>query len=228
MSTLTFSVQMPGMLTTVQDSGRWSYQGKGMPVAGAMDMQSFALGNILVGNDENAAALEVTLLGPTLSVMEGEGVAAVTGAELGFTVNGAHVANWTVVTVREGDTLSFAGPRSGCRAYLCVSGGIDVPHGHGEPLHLYAREGGRPGRARPQKKAIRCAAANRLLSGNDAKAWSAPKSCVLSAIPTRRCASFRGHRTICSPRRGFPLSTARSTSSPTAPTGWDIGWTASR
>ena len=65
---------MPGMLTTVQDSGRWSYQGKGMPVAGAMDMQSFALGNILVGNDENAAALEVTLLGPTLSVTEGKGL----------------------------------------------------------------------------------------------------------------------------------------------------------
>ncbi|PKL02261.1 MAG: KipI antagonist, partial [Synergistetes bacterium HGW-Synergistetes-2] len=93
---------MPGMLTTVQDSGRWSYQGKGMPVAGAMDMQSFALGNILVGNDENAAALEVTLLGPSLSVTEGEGVAAVTGAELGFTVNGEPVPNWTVVTIRAG------------------------------------------------------------------------------------------------------------------------------
>ena len=157
MAALAFSVQMPGMLTTVQDSGRWSYQGKGMPVAGAMDMQSFALGNILVGNDENAAALEVTLLGPTLSVTEGEGVAAVTGAELGFTVNGEPIANWTVVTIREGDILSFAGPRSGCRAYLCVSGGIDVPMVmESRSTYPRAKVGGLEGRALKKGDAVRC------------------------------------------------------------------------
>jgi peptide/nickel transport system substrate-binding protein len=53
MSALVLACRLPGMLTTVQDGGRWGYQGKGMPVAGAMDLQSFRLGNILVGNDEN-------------------------------------------------------------------------------------------------------------------------------------------------------------------------------
>lgn len=157
MPALAFSVQMPGMLTTVQDSGRRSYQGKGMPMAGAMDMQSFALGNILVGNDENAAALEVTLLGPTLSVTEGEGVVAVTGAELGFTVNGVPVANWTAVTIREGDTLSFAGPRAGCRAYLCVSGGIDVPIVmESRSTYTRAKVGGLEGRALKKGDTLRC------------------------------------------------------------------------
>lgn len=127
MSALKISVLMPGMHVTVQDSGRWGYQGKGMPVAGAMDPQSFMLGNILVGNDENAAALEVALIGPTLRAAEGEGVIAVTGADLAPRLNGESVHCWTAMDFRKGDTLSFAGPRSGCRAYICFSGGIDLP-----------------------------------------------------------------------------------------------------
>ncbi len=152
-----FSVLVPGMLTTVQDSGRWGYQGKGMPVAGAMDMQAFVLGNILVGNDENAAALEVTLMGPTLSVAEGEGVVAVTGADLGFKVNGGDVPNWTVVSVKAGDVLSFTAPRSGCRAYLCVSGGIDVPRVmESRSTYTRAKVGGLEGRALKKGDTLRC------------------------------------------------------------------------
>ena len=120
-------MRLPGMLTTVQDGGRWGYQGKGMPVAGAMDLPSFRRGNVLVGNDENDGALEVTLLGPTLFVAEGEGMVAVTGADLGFQLNGRPAPMWTAVAVGAGDVLSFSGPLSGCRAYLCFSGGVDVP-----------------------------------------------------------------------------------------------------
>ncbi len=153
-----FSVQLPGMLTTAQDSGRWSYQGKGMPVAGAMDMQSFRMGNILVGNEENAAALEITLMGPTLTVIEGEAVVVVTGAELGFRVNETPLANWTAVTVRTGDVISFSGPVSGCRAYLCVSGGFDVPLVMGSrSTYTRARVGGFEGRSLKKGDTIRCA-----------------------------------------------------------------------
>lgn len=157
MSALVFSVSSPGMLTTVQDEGRWGFQGKGMPVAGAMDIQSLKLGNILVGNPEGAAALEVTILGPTLRVEEGEGVVAVTGAELSFTVNGAAVPNWTVVYVRAGDTLAFGAPLSGCRAYLCVSGGIDVPVVMGSrSTYTRAKVGGVDGRALKKDDGVRC------------------------------------------------------------------------
>ena len=58
-----FSVTKPGMLTSVQDLGRWGYQASGVPVAGAMDLPALRIGNVMLGNDENAAALEVTLMG---------------------------------------------------------------------------------------------------------------------------------------------------------------------
>ena len=157
MSALVLECRLPGMLTTVQDGGRWGYQGKGMPVAGAMDLPSFRLGNILAGNEENEGALEVTLLGPTLFVAEGEGMAAVTGADLGFQVNGRPAPMWTAVAVGAGDVLSFSGPRSGCRAYLCLSGGVDVPPVmKSRSTYTRARVGGFQGRALKKGDIVRC------------------------------------------------------------------------
>ena len=69
----------PGMLTTVQDAGRWGFQSRGVPVAGPMDPVSHRLANALVGNDRDAALLEVTLLGPELE-FDDERLVAVTGA----------------------------------------------------------------------------------------------------------------------------------------------------
>ena len=141
-------VENGGLLTTVQDLGRWGYQGKGMPVAGAMDRQSLRLGNVLVGNDEGAAALEVTVLGPKVTV-EGQGLVAVTGADLGFSVNGVTAPAWEALPVSSGDILAFSGPKGkGCRAYLCFSGGIDVPPVMGSrSTYLRASLGGFEGRA---------------------------------------------------------------------------------
>jgi len=157
MSALVLECRLPGMLTTVQDSGRWGYQGKGMPVAGAMDLQSFRLGNILAGNDENDAALEVTVLGPTLYVAGGEGMAAVTGADLGFRVNGRPAPMWTALAVKTGDILSFSGPVSGCRAYLCLSGGIDVPVVmESRSTYTRAKLGGFEGRALRKGDRVLC------------------------------------------------------------------------
>ena len=144
-----FEVSTPGLLTTVQDLGRWGYQGKGMPVAGAMDPQALKIGNILVGNDPQEAALEITVMGPTLTVAEGEGLIALTGAEIEFTINEIETPLWQSIKVKAGDVISVTSPKGkGCRAYLCISGGIDVPLIMGsKSTYLRAKVGGLEGRA---------------------------------------------------------------------------------
>lgn len=119
-------VVRPGLFTTVQDLGREHYQRYGIAQCGAMDRLALRLGNMLVGNDEREAALEVTLVGPVLRFGD-DRVVAVTGGDLGPTLNGEPVAMWRSFKVRTGDVLAFAGWRSGCRAYVAVSGGIAVP-----------------------------------------------------------------------------------------------------
>ena len=103
------------MLTSVQDLGRWGYQSSGVPVAGAMDLPALRLGNTMLGNPENAAALEVTLLGPEIEV-RGDGAAVFAGADLGFSVNGKAEGSWNVVLLKDGDVITFKGLRGkGCR-----------------------------------------------------------------------------------------------------------------
>lgn len=120
------AVREPGLLTTVQDLGRFGYQAEGVPVSGAADVQSLWVANRLVGNPPGEAGLEITLLGPVLEVLA-EAVIAVTGADLGATLNGGELPLGVSVGVRPGDRLAFRGPRAGCRAYLAVAGGIAVP-----------------------------------------------------------------------------------------------------
>jgi len=120
-----FNVVRPGLLSTVQDRGRWGYQRYGVPVAGAMDQWSLLVANRLVGNPEWAAALEVTVVGPTLEVTN-PGSIAISGANLSPRINGEPVRNWETIQVDSGDTISFGECRSGCRAYIAVAGGIAV------------------------------------------------------------------------------------------------------
>lgn len=154
---LSLKITKPGMSTTVQDFGRWGHQAMGMPVAGAMDPEALAVANILAGNETGAAALEITLLGPTLAV-EGEGAIAVTGADLGFCVNGTPAPMWTCLPVKTGDILSFSGPKGrGCRAVLAVSGGIDVPPVMGSrSTYVRAGIGGFAGRALKGGDTVAC------------------------------------------------------------------------
>jgi biotin-dependent carboxylase-like uncharacterized protein len=137
-----------GLLTTVQDPGRWGHQAIGMPVAGAMDTFALRAGNIIVGNDAGAAALEVTVTGPTFSVTEGGGVICLSGAELDFRINGEKASAWTACSVKAGDKVSVGGPAgAGCRGYLCFSGGIDAPVVLGSrSTYLRAKIGGLEGR----------------------------------------------------------------------------------
>ena len=136
-----------GLLTTVQDLGRLGYADLGVPVSGAADAFSLRLGNLLVGNSENAAALEMTLLG---AAMEFDGVAlvALTGSDFGSTLDGDPVPNWVPFEVERGQTIRCGASRAGARCYLCVHGGIDVPLVLGSAsTHLLTAMGGLEGRA---------------------------------------------------------------------------------
>ncbi len=125
-ATQIFKVVSPGLFTTVQDKGRYGYLRHGVPINGAMDSFAAQIANFLVGNDEAAAVLECTVAGPTFVVLDQADV-AVTGADMEVTVNGVAHANWASFRVKTGDVLALGQVRSGCRAYLAVTGGIEVP-----------------------------------------------------------------------------------------------------
>lgn len=127
---MTIKVKQPGLLTTVQDAGRFGEYAIGMPPSGAMDVFSYQVGNYLVGNDEGTAGLEVTYFGPELEFTE-DAVVAVTGAEMPPKINGEEAPTWETLKVESGDVLSFDYLQAGARSYLAVAGGIDVPSSSG-------------------------------------------------------------------------------------------------
>lgn len=141
------TVVQPGLLTTVQDAGRWGYQDLGVPVAGPMDHVSQRLANALVGNPRNAATLEVTWLGPELKMAQ-ETRIAVAGADLHVTLDGAVVPLHAPVRCRAGSVLRFGDRRFGARAYVAFDGGIAVPLVLGSrATHVVSGLGGIGGRA---------------------------------------------------------------------------------
>jgi biotin-dependent carboxylase-like uncharacterized protein len=119
-------VRKPGLQTTVQDHGRIGYYNIGMPPTGAMDEFSYIIANWLVGNEDNAAVLEATYIGPELEFWV-DTVIAVTGGRIPPKINGNPIPMWETVAVKAGDVLSFDFVKSGARAYIAVAGGIDVP-----------------------------------------------------------------------------------------------------
>jgi antagonist of KipI len=120
------TILRPGMLTTVQDLGRWGHQHLGVPVAGPMDWYSHRLANAIVGNPEEAAALEITLLGPEL-VADVETVCAIAGAEFEVTAGNRRVRSSEPFVLASGERLRFGHRVAGTRATLAVSGGFTVP-----------------------------------------------------------------------------------------------------
>jgi antagonist of KipI len=140
-------VHRPGLLTTVQDLGRWGHQDRGVGVAGPMDAVSHRLANLLVGNEGSAATLEITLIGPEVE-FERPAFFAVTGARFVMTLDGESVPPDTVCAARPGSRLRFGARTRGARAYLAVTGGIDVaPILGSRATHLPSRMGGLSGRA---------------------------------------------------------------------------------
>src|ERR1700674_160237 len=137
----------PGLQTTIQDRGRWGFQWLGVPVAGPMDPCSHRLANALVGNDANAATLEITLVGPELE-FEDERVVAVAGAEFVLTLDGRVEARNAPFVAPAGSRLRFGSRGRGSRAYLAIAGGVAVtPTLGSRSTHLVSGTGGLDGRA---------------------------------------------------------------------------------
>jgi antagonist of KipI len=111
-------VLSPGFLTTVQDLGRYGQAHRGISASGAADALALRAGNLLVGNAENAAGLEMTLTGGEFA-FEQDGVIALTGSDFG-----AGLPLWAPFEVKTGDVLRCGGTKAGARAYLAVRGGI--------------------------------------------------------------------------------------------------------
>lgn len=145
---MSVTVIKPGLLSTIQDGGRPGYAALGVGRAGAMDMPAWRLANALVGNEHGAAAIECTLLGPTLHFAQ-PAVIALTGAPISAHVAGQAIPGWTRCHLPADSTLQLGGMTHGCRAYLAVRGGFDVApvlgsrssdlhagigHAHGRPL----------------------------------------------------------------------------------------------
>ena len=198
-------VQKPGLATTVQDLGRPGYYDVGIPLSGAMDRFALRCANLLVGNDEGAAALECVFMGPEL-LFEADAVVAVTGAELPPKLDGVAQPTWTAFAVKSGQVLSFDYLRQGARAYLAVAGGIDVPVALGSrSTYVLGALGGLDGRALKAGDTLPLGAPPppRRPAGR-----SRPRSAAAACRP-RPCGSCLGSTAIAShPRR-------RSGSSPT-------------
>ncbi|MDR3264574.1 MAG: biotin-dependent carboxyltransferase family protein [Synergistaceae bacterium] len=196
-------IEKPGLLTTVQDLGRRGHQMRGVPVAGAMDAAALRLGNILVGNEKGSsglepAGLEVTVLGPSIRVLEGEGCFAVTGAETGVAKNGAPVPCWTALKIAAGDVVAFSAfasaggcsSQGGARSYFCVTGGIDVPIVmNSRSTYTRGKFGGHEGRA--------LKAGDTLVTGERPSLWAA---CEGLECPPR----LRPVRNPSAPLRAIP------------------------
>jgi KipI family sensor histidine kinase inhibitor len=141
-----------GLLTTVQDAGRFGHRRLGVAWAGAMDAPALRAANLLVGNDPGAAGLECTVAGPALRFLSAARL-AVTGADLGPVLYRDDLGPWpvppgTAVLARAGNRLVFTGRRSGCRAYVALQGGVGVPVVLGSrSTDLGAAFGGHEGRA---------------------------------------------------------------------------------
>lgn len=136
----------PGLLTTIQDEGRWGYQSSGVSVAGPMDPCAHRIVNALVGNARSAASLEITLLGPELE-FEDERVVAVGGADFDVTLNNHPMPRNTAWVAPAGALLRFGARHRGARAYLGIEGGLAVPPIFGSrATHLAGAMGGIHGR----------------------------------------------------------------------------------
>jgi biotin-dependent carboxylase-like uncharacterized protein len=142
----TLRILDPGTYTTVQDSGRIGFRQFGVPPTGCLDKFAHRVANILIGNPDKAAVLEMTFMGADFEVLR-ETDLALTGADMPLSVNNRPARPWRKLRVKPGDRVHIGQARSGCRAYLALTGGVDVPPVMGSASsYVGARIGGYAGR----------------------------------------------------------------------------------
>lgn len=182
---MSLQVLAPGLLASVQALPRSGYRHLGVPLSGAMDEASLRLGNLLVGNDPDAAALEITLNGPRLR-FDRAALVAITGAEIAAEINGQPLPGWRPLRIPAGAELAFGHCRRGARAYLSVAGGLDVPVALGSrSSDLRSGFGGFEGRALRAGDVLALGAgATRDVAGVEiANWWIDPGPDLDSALP---------------------------------------------
>ncbi len=116
-------VLKPGLVTTIQDAGRFGYREFGVPVSGAMDLYSYQFANALLGNGPNAACLEINLMGPKLQFLKPTQI-VISGADLSPRINTTHLDLNRIYKIKANDILSFGRPVRGLRSYLAIKGGF--------------------------------------------------------------------------------------------------------
>ena len=182
-----------GMQTTVQDLGRSGFQKYGVVAAGAMDPYALRMANLLVGNEENAAALEIALMGPEIQFEE-DAFISICGGDLSPQLNGKAIGLWRSVRVQKGQRLTFETPRRGCRAYLAVAGGIDVPEVMGSrSTYLRAALGGFNGRALKSGDQLAIGAPGRPYLADAGNSWFMPSPYYSSKPEIRVTAGRQFH-----------------------------------
>ncbi len=123
---MSMEILSPGLLSTIQDLGRFGFQASGFAPTGAADSLSMKRANALVGNAPGEAVLEMMLLGVTARFRTAC-VIALTGADMAPKINGSEIENGTAVRIDSGDVLELSGTRDGMGCYLAVAGGFDIP-----------------------------------------------------------------------------------------------------
>jgi len=182
MSKPSIIIEEAGMMSTIQDLGRYGYQRFGMPVCGAMDHFSLQLANTLVGNTAGEACIEATLTGPSIRFLDAANV-AICGADMQARLNGLQARNNRLISAKAGDLLSFAGLLSGCRSYIAFSGGVEVEQVMGSrSTYVAAGIGGHAGRA--------------LKHGDKLKLGKAPKRPVQKKIPAPLLIDYSKDRSL--------------------------------
>ena len=152
----TLEIVSPGIMTSVQDMGRYGYGRFGVAPSGALDSFAMRVANLLVGNREDQAGLETMLLGPGIRFLTGV-VVAVTGGDLQPKRNKQPIEMWRSHAFQKDDVLSFGSAVSGFRAYIAVAGGIAVPRLMGSrSTNLPSGFGGHEGRTLKKEDILVC------------------------------------------------------------------------
>lgn len=164
----------PGILTTVQDGGRIGYQQYGVTPSGPMDERAFAQANLLTGNPAGTEELEMTFSGGRYK-FDSDAVIALTGADMKPVLNGTSIPMYQALSVSAGDELALSFASSGCRTYLSVAGGMEIPEVMGSKSTLTGKRlGGIDGRKLEKGDKIEFIAAASELKNQEARILPQP------------------------------------------------------
>ncbi|AOJ03204.1 allophanate hydrolase [Burkholderia mayonis] len=218
-----------GPLSTIQDLGRRGYRHLGVAQSGALDSLALEVGNRLVGNRPDAAAIEITL-GPATFRFPRATRIAITGTEFGATLDGVPIYSWWSVPVAAGETLTLPVAKRGMRGYLCVAGGLDVlPMLGSRSTDLASRFGGLGGRVlrdgdrlpvgTPPAGAPACVAPDAPEFGVKAPAW-----CAFARVDEQPRRHKHTHAAWAMPVRVLPGPQYASFTPASQQTFWDEEW----